>query len=86
MSEHARIDAKDRRLPIAVITTLLLQSAAALLWVGSAGERLAHLEAGFAQETADAERIARLEEQVIHMRNTLIRIERKLDAYASGKE
>ena len=53
----------DRRVPIAVIVTLLLQSAAALVWAGSAAERLSVLETRAARIDEMVERTARLEER-----------------------
>src|SRR5690606_32081207 len=58
----------DRRVPLAVILTIATQTAAALLWAGAAGERLAALEL----------RTARLEEQTKSANASLARIEARL--------
>ena len=69
----------DRRVPIAVVLTLVAQTGAGLMWVGAADERLSQVE-----QAGSAERLARLEEQVIAMRVTVERVERKLDALNAG--
>jgi hypothetical protein len=53
----------DRRVPLAVILTIAMQTAAALLWAGAAGERLTALEARTERIGELVERTARLEEQ-----------------------
>ncbi|ESQ79543.1 hypothetical protein [Asticcacaulis sp. YBE204] len=62
-----------------VIMTIILQSAAALMWFGRAGARLDTLEARFQQQAGVVERLARLEEQALATRAALARIEIKLD-------
>lgn len=68
----------DRRVPIAVIVTLLLQSAAALVWAGSANERLSTLETRAARIDEMVERTARLEERAKAASAALERIEARL--------
>lgn len=75
----------DRRVPIALILAIVIQTAGALVWAGSAAERLSFLERGAAQTGAIGERTARLEEQTRHLQATLDRIEAKLDK-AIGRE
>jgi uncharacterized coiled-coil protein SlyX len=62
-----------------VIATIVLQTAAALMWFGRAGARLEALEARLAQQAGVNERLARLEEQLLATRAALARIETKLD-------
>ena len=69
----------DRRVPIAVIVTLLLQSAAALVWAGSAAERLSTLETRAERIDEMVERTARLEERAKGVTAALERIEAKLE-------
>ena len=69
----------DKRVPVAIIFTLLMQTAAALLWAGSTSERLAQLEVSADGYLAVHERTVRLEEQGRHMKDSLNRIEAKLD-------
>ena len=69
----------DRTITLSLVVAVLVQTAGALLWAGAAEARLSQLEA---QATADlpvAERLARLEEQMIMARQSLGRIERRLD-------
>ncbi len=74
--EHWRI---SRQFGLAVVATLVLQGATVLLWAGRAGERITQLEthAGTAQNMA--ERLARLEAHMVQTRQSLSRIESKLD-------
>ncbi|BBF80828.1 MULTISPECIES: hypothetical protein [Asticcacaulis] len=62
-----------------VIVTIVLQSAAALMWFGRASARLDTLEARLQQQAGVVERLARLEEQALATRAALSRIEAKLD-------
>lgn len=71
--------AGERRAVIAVGGTLAAQTAAALLWAGAAAERLEQLEARVDATSELTVRTARLEEQAEHIRDTLVRIEGKLD-------
>ena len=56
-----------------------VQPAAVLLWAGAASERIAQIEARMDQMTGLSERTARLEAQMTYIRNSLLRIETKLD-------
>lgn len=70
----------DRKLPVAIVVTLVLQAAAGLVWAGGAIERIAQLERQ-QNDFADLhERTARLEEKSISIQKALGRIENKLDA------
>jgi len=69
----------DRRLPAALVAAFLLQTAGALFWAGSAAERISVLEKTAANNQAAIERVAVLEEQVTTIKQTLDRIEAKLD-------
>ena len=73
----------DKRVPIAFVLALLLQTSAALVWAGSARERMARIDVDVLRVQELAERSARLEEQVSAMRATLERIEVKLDRLSS---
>lgn len=68
----------DRRVPLAVILTIATQTAAALLWAGAAGERLAALELRTERIGELVERTARLEEQTKSANASLARIEARL--------
>jgi hypothetical protein len=69
----------DRRLPAALVAAFLLQTAGALFWAGSAAERISVLEKTAANNQTAIERVAVLEEQVTTIRQSLDRIEAKLD-------
>lgn len=69
----------DKRVPIALILAIALQTGGALVWAGAASERLKTLEARSARTDEMVERTARLEEQAKAMRASLGRIEAKLD-------
>ena len=73
------MSAREPQATIALGGALVMQAVAALVWAGAAAERLEQLE-----ERVDASqelrvRTARLEEQAGHIRETVGRIERKLD-------
>lgn len=70
----------DKRVTLAVILAIVLQTSSGLIWAGQAAERLSNVERSMGAVAALNERIARLEEQVIDMRESLGRIERKLDS------
>ena len=77
------MSAREPQATIALGGALVMQAVAALVWAGAAAERLEQLE-----ERVDASqelrvRTARLEEQAGHIRETVGRIERKLDAEAA---
>ena len=61
------------------MAAFLLQTAGALFWAGSAAERIADLERTLAADQAAIARVAVLEEDVRQMKDTLDRIETKLD-------
>jgi len=67
------------RVTVAVSVALMVQTALALLWTGSAAERLSQLEQRADERSQLIERTARLEVQVVTIRNTLDRIEEKID-------
>lgn len=69
----------DKRVPIALIIVILMQTAGALSWAGAATQRLAQVERQTYAQAGWAERTARLEEQSRHMQSSLQRIEDKLD-------
>ena len=70
----------DRTITFSLVVAVLVQTAGALLWAGAAEARLSQLETQAAADLPVAERLARLEEQMIGARQSLTRIERRLDA------
>ena len=69
----------EKRLPAALVAAFLLQTAGALFWAGSAAERIAGLERTVASDQAAIGQVAVLEEQVKGIKESLDRIESKLD-------
>ncbi len=69
----------DRRVSVAVVLAVVLETTGALLWAGAAAERIDQLEVGAAQAVPVSERLARLEAQTAAMRAQLDRIEARLD-------
>jgi hypothetical protein len=69
----------DKRLPAALVAAFLLQTAGALFWAGSAAERIATLERTLDRDQAAIERVAVLETQIAAIKQSLDRIEGKLD-------
>jgi hypothetical protein len=67
--------------PAALVAAFLLQTAGALFWAGSAAERIATLERTVAQDQSAIAQVAVLEEQVGQMKQSLDRIEGKLDRF-----
>ncbi|MEL7027674.1 MAG: hypothetical protein AAGL49_00350, partial [Pseudomonadota bacterium] len=69
----------NRAAAFAVCLTLIVQTAAVLVWVGSASERLKQMEGRLGGHPDLIERTARLETEVVYIRRSLDRIEAKLD-------
>jgi len=68
-----------RRVPLALVLTLAVQTGAGLLWAGAAAERIAVLEQRVDHASAIAERLARLEAEMEAARESLSRLEHALD-------
>jgi hypothetical protein len=68
-----------RRVPVAVIVALAVQTVGGLVWAGGAAARIATLEERVGEQRLVAERLARLEEQGVATRQAVERIERKLE-------
>ena len=69
----------DRTVTFGLVLAVLIQTAGALLWAGAAEARLASLETQATVDAPIAERLARLEEQMTMARQSLSRIETRLD-------
>lgn len=70
----------DRKFPAALVAAFLLQTAGALFWAGSAAERIADLERTVSSDQAAIQKVAVIEEQVRAIKESLDRIETKLDS------
>ena len=68
------------RIPVALAVALGVQTVGGLVWAGGAAARIAALEERVGEQRLVAERLARLEEQGIATRQTVERIERRLEA------
>lgn len=69
----------EKRIPAALVAAFLFQTAGALFWAGSAAERIATLERTLASDLAAIEKVAVVEEQVRGIKDSVDRIELKLD-------
>lgn len=69
----------DPRITIAVLLTLSVEVGGALLWIGSAAQRIDAVETALSVQAPVAERLARLEAEMAAARAALIRIESRLD-------
>ena len=69
----------EKRVPAALVAAFLLQSAGALFWAGSAAERIADLERTVSSDQAAIQKVAVIEEQVRAIKESLDRIEVKID-------
>lgn len=69
----------DKRWPAALVAAFLLQTAGALFWAGSAAQRISTLEHTQESEQVAVARVAVLEEQIVTIKQSLDRIENKLD-------
>jgi len=69
----------DRTISFGLVLAIIIQTTGALLWAGAAEARLSALESRTAGTPAVTERLARLEEQMSMARQSLSRIERRLD-------
>jgi DNA-binding HxlR family transcriptional regulator len=68
-----------RKVPVALIVALVMQTIGGLVWGGSAAARIATLEERVGEQRLVAERLARLEEQGLATRTAVDRIERRLE-------
>jgi alkylation response protein AidB-like acyl-CoA dehydrogenase len=68
-----------RKVPVAVIAALAVQTAGALVWAGGAAARISVLEGRMGEHRQVAERLARLEEQSKATRAVVERIELRLE-------
>ncbi len=70
----------ERKISLALVFAILVQSAGALVWAGAAGERLSVLERRAETDRPITERLARVEAELEAVRAQLDRIERKVEA------
>lgn len=70
-----------KKIPLALIMALTVQTIGGLVWAGGAAARIATLEERVAEQRLVAERLARLEEQSVATRASLGRIEDRLEGW-----
>lgn len=70
-----------KKVPVALIVALSVQTIGGLVWAGGAAARIATLEERVAEQRLVAERLARLEEQSVATRASLARIEDRLEGW-----
>ena len=70
----------EKKLTLAFLLALALQSGGVFVWAGATAERIAQLEDRVAESRPLHERLARVEAQLEGMRIQLDRIENKVDA------
>jgi alkylation response protein AidB-like acyl-CoA dehydrogenase len=68
-----------KKVPVALIAALLVQTIGGLVWAGGAAARIATLEQRVGEQRLVAERLARVEAQGEAVRATVDRIERQLE-------
>lgn len=68
-----------RKIPVALVAALVVQTVGGLIWAGGAAARISTLESRVAEQRLVAERLARLEEQGLATKAALERIERRLE-------
>lgn len=68
-----------RKVPVAVIVALAVQTAGALVWAGGAAARISVLEDRVGEHRQVVERLARLEEQSKATRAAVERMEMRLE-------
>ena len=73
----------DRRVPVALILSIVLQSAGLFMWVGALTSRVSELETKAVRAVDAGERVISLEAEMREVRRILERIEAKLDQHPS---
>lgn len=74
----------DRTITLSIVFAIAIQTAGALMWAGAAQAKLSSLETRVEAVLPVSERMARIEEQMVMARQSLNRIERRLDTGASA--
>lgn len=69
----------DRKITLALILALIVESAGVFAWAGSTGERLRDVELRVVAHSEMAERLARVEVKLELAAAQMTRIERKLE-------
>lgn len=75
----------DKRIPLALIVAILIQTLGFAYWTGTLSQRVTSLEATRMSQMDSPGRIIRLETQVDGIKSTLQRVESKLDRLIEQK-
>lgn len=69
----------DKRVPIALIFAILVQTAGMGWWAAQIDSRVAHLEQVNVRNAGETERLTRVEEKIVAQGEVLERIDRRLE-------
>lgn len=69
----------QRQISVGVLMALLVQTSGALIWFGQVGTRIDQLERQSVRQVDLAERLAGLEAEMRLVRESLVRIERRME-------
>ncbi|MCA8900279.1 MAG: hypothetical protein KDA53_03430 [Hyphomonas sp.] len=69
----------EKKVTISLIMAILIQTGGALVWAGSAAERITAVETELGERRSVAERLARVEAELEGVRAQLDRIERRME-------
>lgn len=69
----------DKKVPVALIITIMMQTAGGIWFISKLDSRVAALEQATAYKADNRERIVRLETEIPQIKEMLGRIDRKLD-------
>lgn len=69
----------DLQIPVALLASMLLQSAVAVWWAAQIDSRVQVLEQQNATNTLLVERMSRVEEKILSLKESMQRVEGKLD-------
>ncbi len=76
----------ESKVTLGLIFAVIMQTAGALMWAGSAQERLVNLERTAIEARPVAERLARVETELDAVRAQLDRIENKIELMSRRRE
>lgn len=69
----------DKRIPIALIVTIILQSAAAIWWAARVDQRVTAIERHVDRRAGDGDRVTRLEEKLSALTSETTRLSVRID-------
>ena len=70
-----------KKIPVALLTALAVQTIGGLIWAGGAAARISTLEQRVSEQQQVAERLTRLEVQSEAMAKAVERIERRMEEF-----